>query len=284
MPVSVDPIRAIDFAGTPVAATTAFTASDASFCNAASKAYGGTNTITYAEAGVSDANHQTVARYAEASARYIKAKLALDQSAEGFGDDVVISVCAKNGGSKDGNGSGFYNSLEVNANYADDDIPFDQPGDGLKRLVLHEMIHVSHARLARCQSDGPAYGITAKWFSEGSALLLSGQDQYYTGDLPDYRKMAPANPYTWIENGFPQFERYPIYRLAIESLVLENGHQIDDVWSFTKAYFAQNNQCNSNGYRSFNQSISDYFGVDLTQGAWVKNFWTHTLDKYALDE
>lgn len=277
-----DPIRAIKYDDAIVATTTQFNNSDAAFCNPNSKAYAGINTITYAENGVSDKNHRTIAIYAEASARYIKSKLELDQSTEGFGDNEIISVCAKNGSIKDGSGSGYHNRLEVNANFANDDIPYDQPGDNLKRLVLHEMIHVTHSRLANCPYDN--YGLIAKWFSEGSALLLAGQDQYYTDDLNDYRKMAPANPYDWIENGMPIWDRYPIYRLATESLVLENGYQVDDVWKFTKAYFAAHNQCDANGYQTFNQAISDYFKVDLKNGYWVQNFWTSTLDKYALDE
>lgn len=275
------PLPLINYASAVTYQLSSFSASQAAFCpNAVNKAYGGHNTAVFAQPGISDEMHRKLAQYAEASVVYIKGKLNQSNSTEGFGDNQTISVCVKDTGS---GGSGFYNALEVSPLSMTDE-EGDAPDENLKKLVLHEMIHVMHARLAKCWDNNSTYGIVSKWFSEGSALYLAGQDRYYTGDLADMRKMSSENPYSWIENGYPVYERYPVYRLAVEALVDASGKTEDDLWKFTSEYFAANNSCNAQGYKTFNAAISQYFGNLLEDSNYIGNFWTTTLDKYALPE
>lgn len=269
------PVLRIDYAAAQVAPAQS---TDASACQHSPNGIAmgeqvlkGKHTVTYATSGVSEAQQRKTAQYAEASVAYIREKLGFADDGVGFGDGVPIAICALSTGS---GGSGFSQSLEVSVNNIGDHY--------LKELVLHELIHVSHSRLANCGKYDPGYYITSKWFSEGAALYLAGQDTYSKSDAVKMRaSMGHESPYSWIENGWFGFERYPVYRLAVEALVETSGHTEDDLWAFTRAYFTEHNTCSSYGYQTFNAAISKYFGNLLEDESYVNSFWTTTLDKYA---
>ena len=172
-------------------------------------------------------------------------------------------------------------AITVSPSNANDEPGADQPGDNLKQLVLHELIHVSHNSLSGCGRQGVNY--LPKWFSEGAPLLLAGQDYYHVSDMDAMREDGKGeSPYTWIANGYPNFKRYPAYRLAVEALVKDSGKGEAELWAFTKSYFAANH-CTS-GDTKFNPAISAYFGNLLDDKAWVGKFWTDTLDRYVTTE
>ena len=254
---------------------------DARFCTSETdkskiRAYLGANTITYATPDVADSDQQKTARYSEAAVRYIKKKLAIADTVEGF--DGLISVCA-DGRQPSGGGGAAERAIFVDPTSRGDEPGADQPGDTLKSLVLHELIHVSHISLSQCGNRGVNY--LPKWFSEGSAVFLAGQDYYYVDDIPNIRRAGNGeNPYTWIANGYPNFSLYPAYRLAVEALVKESGKTEDDLWAFTKSYFAAN-PCTS-GDTIFNPAISAAFGNLLSDTNYLNKFWTDTLNKYAI--
>ena len=238
---------------------------------AQARVYTGKHTVTVAYEGVSAAQQQTVAQYAEATVEYMRQKLDITGDRVGFGDDVQIAICAYGTGS---GGTGASQSLDVSVN--------NIGSSALKQLVLHELVHVSHNRLSNCGPNDHGFYMTSKWFSEGAALYLAGQDTYSRKNVQQMRdSMGHENPYDWIQNGWFGYERYPVYRLALEALVDGSGSTEDDVWDFTKSYFAQNNSCSTNGYLTFNAAISSYFGNLLDDPAFVNSFWTTTLDKYA---
>ena len=279
------PIRRIDYAAVAIEPTTSFSVADARFCTSETdpskiRAYTGFNTVTYASPGVSDADQKAVARYAEASASYIKTKLGLSAQMQGFSADGMISVCAdsRQGAGNGGAGDRF---ILVSPSNANDDLRVDQPGDSVKQLVLHELIHVSHVSLSGCRNQGVNF--LPKWFSEGAALFLAGQDYYHADEMEAIRRAGNAeNPYSWIANGYPNFARYPAYRLAVEALVKDSGKTEDDLWAFTKSYF-EANPC-SNGDTKFNPAISQSFGNLLSDPIYVGKFWTETLAKYVTVE
>lgn len=121
-----------------------------------------------------------------------------------------IRVCLHNNTSSFRYGEGVFNGMNIAA-------PSVRVANDYAKIFEHEMIHM--IQLALAHSKNP--NIMSRWFTEGQAVYLSGQEiaahkDHYTVDVPSY-VFAPD------ESGRDPSELYKHYGLAYKYLEEANG-------------------------------------------------------------
>ncbi len=250
----------------------------------------GDNTTTWASAGTSLADQKLIASYAEAAVQTIKARLGLTAATVGM-DGSRVRICADSGLTI-GDGSAGYRSFIVatlsspqngKTQSARDELTADD-NSGLKRLVLHEMTHVAQAQLLKCQSSSPAF---ERWYLEGMALRVAGQDQPYVAELASLQtafNSSTPTPFDDTNNtANANFDRYMAYRLAVDTLLGETGRNESDLFGFLRQY-GQQNGCPSGGTGNFLNAFDSYFGSSLRESGSTLGgrFWADAAPRYAL--
>jgi hypothetical protein len=187
------------------------------------------NTVTYSNGTPSAAHLQRVAQYAEASVRTLRDKFGITP-ANGVGfDGQKVRVCAAIEGSDNAtSGSAGIRTLHVGT------------PDGYGRigsLIYHETVHMVQAQALNCQTQQYAW---ERWFNEGMALRLAGQDLPSKSSLGALQSRAFADaaggtPFADMDQrAWPRNDRYPGYRLAIDTLLGETGKTEQDLYRFLK--------------------------------------------------
>lgn len=240
------------------------------------------NTVTYSDGTPSAAHLKRVSQYAEAAVRTLRDKFGITAPGNVGFDGQKLRVCAVISGSDNQtNGSAGVRTLHIGT---------PEGYSRLATLIYHESTHAVQAQALNCQIQ--QYG-WERWFTEGMALHVAGQDAPSSGDLAGLQ-----STFAGIEGNLPmgdmdqragvRNDRYPAYRLAVDTLLGETGKTDQDLYRFL-VQVGRTTGCPGEGANytpaalaaGWKTSFDASFGTDLRgRGAMGADFWT-AARKYA---
>ncbi len=186
------------------------------------------NTVTYSDGTATPEHMKRAAQYAEASVRTLRDKFGLSAPNNIGFDGQKVRVCAAiSGSSTQSNGSAGIRTLHLGT---------PEGYSGLGTLAFHETTHMVQAQALNCQTQ--QYG-WERWLTEGMALRVAGQDSPSQGDLNSLQTAfsgLDANlPFGDMDQRVSvRSDRYPGYRLAVDTLLGETGKTELDLYRFMK--------------------------------------------------
>lgn len=235
------------------------------------------NVVVYNNGTATEEQAQKIAQYAEASVLSLRDRYGITP-ANGLGfDGQKVRVCTGVGGNNNYSGSAGIRTQYIVA---------PNGGSTTGTMVFHEMVHTVQAQALNCQKDQYLW---ERWLTEGMALAVAGQDGVSKKQLGSLKKAfqdasgaTPFGDMSQREN--PRNDRYPGYRLAVETLLSETGKNDKDLYAFLKQIgdtqgcpgtdaYSQNNWQDllQQGWKV---EFDNYFGVDLRgQGVAGSDFW-----------
>lgn len=229
------------------------------------------NTVTYNNGTASAAHMKRIAQYAEASIQMLRSQFGITAPNNVGFDGQKVRVCAAIGGSSNQtNGTAGIRTLMVEAPEGD---------AGLDRLVYHELVHMVQAQALNCQTQ--QYG-WERWYTEGMAVHMAGQDMPGSGDIASLKTV-----FAGFSGGVPfadtdqramwSADRYPGYRLAVETLLGETGKSDVDLYKFLKSVGSTSGcpaYSTTDPTVGWKAAFDAYFGADLRgSGALGAGFW-----------
>jgi hypothetical protein len=252
---------------TRFAPTTGFTAFGAT-CSRTPGTYNvllTTNAIVYNSDTVSAADLDNVARYTEAAVVTLRSKYGMTDNI-GFDGLNKVKVCAT---VSSVGGSSGYNDLFVEINN------YSNKNAILADLIKHEMTHMVQAQALNCQLE--QYGFE-RWLTEGMALRSAEQDLPSKSNLATLQSLfSGGTPFNDTYNrSFPDFARYPAYRLAYDTFLGQYNKTDVDVFKFLRNYGATKGcPVSSPSVANWKTEFDAYFGTDLRgAGPLGSTFWT----------
>ncbi len=179
-----------------------------------SSIYESDNTITFAQAGVSDEAHQQMAIFAEASIRTIKTEMGITEAVGYVG--AKIDVCATLDFTST-NGAGQKDSLQV-VSFDDPDLAshgymFSNNYSGMRKLIQHE---AAHSMMLAVMNKSGFWAPFDHWFHEGLAEYLAGR-----GSVVNQSQwnafFTVSNPLKVMDDGYDlvEFASYPYAETAV---------------------------------------------------------------------
>lgn len=240
------------------------------------------NTVTYSDGTASATQMKRVAQYAEASVRTLRDKFGISAPGNIGFDGQKVRVCAAISGSDaQTNGSAGIRTLHIGA---------PEGYSGIGTLIYHETVHMVQAQALNCQTT--QYG-WERWFTEGMALHLAGQDRPSQSQLSNLQAA-----FSGIDGNLPfgdmdqraaaRNDRYPGYGLAVAVLLGETGKTEQDLYRFLKQV-GQTTACPGEGLiyspsspvAGWKTAFDAWFGTQLRdRGVAGSDFW-NLAKKYA---
>ena len=240
------------------------------------------NTVTYSDGTATSEHMRRAAQFAEASVRTLRDKFGISAPGNIGFDGQKVRVCAAISGSSTlTNGSAGIRTLHLGTP--------DGYG-GLGTLAFHETTHMVQAQALNCQTQ--QYG-WERWLTEGMALRVAGQDGPSAGDLASLQ-----TAFSGIDGNLPfgdmnqrlsaRNDRYPGYRLAVDTLLGETGKTELDLYRFLKKVGETTGCPGAETIYVLNQPVAGWkaafdtaFGTDLRgSGVAGSGFWV-LAKKYA---
>lgn len=240
------------------------------------------NTVTYSDGTATPEHMRRAAQYAEASVRTLRDKFGISAPGNVGFDGQKVRVCAAiSGSSTQTNGSAGIRTLHLGT---------PDGYSGLGTLAFHETTHMVQAQALKCQTQ--QYG-WERWLTEGMALRVAGQDSPGQGDLASLQ-----NAFSGIDGNLPfgdmdqrvsvRSDRYPGYRLAVDTLLGETGKTEMDLYRFMQKVGETTGCPGSSTIYVLGAPVAGWkaafdasFGTDLRgSGVAGSGFWT-LAKKYA---
>lgn len=234
------------------------------------------NVVVYNQGAASDEQARKIAQYGEASVLSLRDRYGIMPS-NGIGfDGQKVRICTTV------EGKNYSGSAGIRTQF----IAAPDGGSQTGTMVFHEMVHMVQAQALNCQTRQYRW---ERWLTEGMALAVAGQDGITKKQLGAMKKAfadAPGGlPFADMDQGMaPRNDRYPGYRLAVETF-LDATHKTDlDLYAFMKHVgdtqgcpgedvFSQPNwnEVMAQGWKA---EFDSFFGVDLRgQGIAGSGFW-----------
>jgi hypothetical protein len=240
------------------------------------------NTVTYSDGTATPEHMKRAAQYAEASVRTLRDKFGISAPGNIGFDGQKVRVCASiSGSSTQSNGSAGIRTLHLGT---------PEGYSGLGKLAFHETTHMVQAQALNCQTQ--QYG-WERWLTEGMALRVAGQDGPSQGDLSNlqaaFSGIADNLPFGDMDQRVSvRSDRYPGYRLAVDTLLGETGKTELDLYRFLKQV-GTTSGCPGSGaiyvlgapVAGWKAALDASFGTDLRgTGMAGSGFWA-VAKKYA---
>lgn len=225
------------------------------------------NVIVYADGLATLAQRQAAARMADASVRTLRVKFGINESV-GL-NDARIRVCLT---PVDGASAG-YTTVQVSDAAVVDTDPNNRNSNSLQALLMHELTHVVQLQALGCRAR--FYG-HEKWFIEGMALRLAGQDVTSANELAAFRAQqfpGSATPFDDIDVNAGSLQRYLAYRMAVDVLLQSSGRTERDLYAFLKQV-GSGSGCPA-GNAGWKAAFDTFFGLALRgTGPLGDGFWS----------
>ena len=233
------------------------------------------NTVTYSDGTATSDHMRRTAQVAEASVRTLRDKFGISAPGNIGFDGQKVRVCASiSGSSTQTNGSAGIRTLHLGT---------PEGYSGLGTLAFHETTHMVQAQALNCQTE--QYG-WERWLTEGMALRVAGQDQPGQGDLitlqTTFNGIDGNLPFGDMnQRMFPRNDRYPAYRLAVDTVLGETGKTELDLYRFMKKV-GETTGCPGSGVNyvlgasivGWKAAFDTSFGTDLRgSGVAGSGFW-----------
>lgn len=234
------------------------------------------NVVVYNNGSASDEQARKIAQYGEASVLSLRDRYGIQPSnGTGF-DGQKVRICTGV------DGKNYSGSAGIRTQYLD--VP--DGGSQTGTMVFHEMVHMVQAQALNCQTSQYRW---ERWLTEGMALAVAGQDSLSKKQLDSAKKaFSDAEGGTPFgdrnQSAGPRNDRYPGYRLAVETLLSELGKNDRDLYAFMKQVGSTRGCPGDNLYsysnweevigQGWKADFDQFFGVDLRgQGIAGSGFW-----------
>ena len=225
------------------------------------------NVIVFADGSATLAQRQAAARLADATVRTLRDRFGINETV-GL-NDARVRICLTR---MDGGSAGF-NTMQVSDAAVIDSEPGNRNSNSLQALLMHELTHVAQMQALGCRD--PSYR-HEKWFLEGIALRLAGQDVMDANELATYRAAqfpGEATPFDDIDVDGGSLQRYLGYRMAVDVLLHASGRTERDLYTFLRSVGAASGCPSSNvGWKP---AFDSFFGLALrSTGPLGSGFWS----------
>jgi len=225
------------------------------------------NVIVFADGSATLAQRQAAARLADATVRTLRDKFGINETV-GL-NDARVRVCLTR---VDGGSAGFTTVQVSDAAVIDTDSG-NKNSNSLQALLMHELTHVVQLQTLGCRARFYRH---EKWFLEGMALRLAGQDVAYADELSAYRAAqfpANATPFDDVDVNAGSLQRYLGYRMAVDVLLHASGRTERDLYAFLRGVGATSG-CPA-GNVGWKPAFDAFFGQDLRgAGPLGSGFWS----------